>query len=368
MFKKLFGKKKSQKPESYDEAKNLLIESISEESSNKNLGKNFDFCLEFLEEDETKVEDLASSVLPLIESLPLPQAALALSVCVGLIERGYHNDEFIDKIISIYDKHLSAAQPLFKLLEEKVKMSEEGDTMVQDIHSIYNSLVADRNLVPENVVFSAQRVEAFSQSIAAILSISPSYVFKYKSKLKDNILSAIDSYPVCYWLFVLLDILFEDPILVIDIDNNIGFEGKMSGVSDNFQLQHLLMGLSELNENPAISEADLAVANGTGIHVSNTIMERKWNMYTHDIIGESGWEEIKIGPAKTFELQDHWILGKDQPIDIPVREGRRVILLGRCSHKQPCKLQRTFKNLKANIEVERMLTDEEINTWLGIKE
>lgn len=367
MFKKLFGKKKSQKPESYDEAKNLLIESISEESSNKHLAKNFDFCLEFLEEDENKVEDLANSVLPLVESLPLPQATLALSICVGLIERGYHNDEFIDQIVSIYDKHLTAAQPLFKLLEEKVKMSEEGDMMVQDIHSIYNSLVADRNLVPENVVFSAQRVEVFSQNITAILSINPSYISKYKEKLKDNVLSAISSYPVCYYLIILFDILFGDSILVIDVDNNIGFEGKMSGVSDNFQLQHLLMGLSELNENTAISDADLAVANGTGIHVSNTIMERKWNMYTHEIIDEKGWDEIKVGPAKTYELQDHWILGRDQPIDIPIRDGKRVILLGRCSHKQPCKLERTFKNLKAKIEVERMLTDEEINTWLGIK-
>lgn len=367
MFKKLFGKKKSLKPATFEEAKDWLIESISEESSNKNISQNFEYCLEFLTDDAEKVQNLAESVFSLYKTLQLAQAAYALAICVGLIERGYHDDEFIDKIISSYDDDLTAALPFFALLDELVKKGEEGDLSVdQDINTLYFALLADRNQVPQNVAESAQRVGTFAQSIIAILSISPSYIAKYKVKLKDNVLKAISCYSECYWLYSLLEILFDSPIVVIDVDNHKGFEGKISGVSDNFQLQHLLMGLEEMNENPAISEADLAVANGTGIHVSNTIMERKWNMYTHEIIEENDWLDIKVGPAKTFELQEHWILGKDSPLEIPIRDGKRVILLGRCSHKQPCKMQRTFKNMKASIEVEKMLSEEEINSWLGI--
>lgn len=367
MFGKLFGKKKSQKPQFFAEAKDLLIESISEESSNKHLAKNFDYCLEFLEEEPARVEELANSIFPLIQALPIAQASLAMSICASLIERGYRDEDFIDKLVTIYDNHLTEAMPFFTLLEERVKMSEEGDLMIdQDIHGLYNELISNISLVPENVGESARRVDAYSWHIIAILSISPSYISKYRAQLKDNISVAMVCYPVCYWVYVLLEVLFDEPIVVIDVDNHIGFEGKMSGVSDNFQLQYLLMGQSELNEQAAISEEDLSVANGTGIHISNSIMVGKWNMYTHEIIEQDDWVDIKRGPAKTFELQDFWILGKDTPMDIPVHNGKRVILLGRCSNKQPAKLQRTFKNLKANVEVDRVLSEEEINTWLGL--
>lgn len=367
MFGKLFGKKKSQKPQSFAEAKDLLIESISEESSNKHLAKNFDYCVEFFEEDSSRLRDLAESVFPLIVSLPIAQAALAMSICASLIERGYRDEEFIDKVVHVYIDCLTEAMPFFKLLEERVKIAEEGhDYANTDIEVLYKVLINDRNLVPENVGEPARRVEAFSWNIIAILSISPSYIAKYKSQLKDDISTAMVCYPVCYWVLVLLEILFEEPIVVIDVDNQVGFEGKMSGVSDNFQLQYLLMGMSELNEQPAINENDLSVANGSGIHISNSILVGKWNMYTHEILNQEDWQEIKVGPAKTFELQDFWIMGKDTPMDIPMHDGKRVILLGRCSNKQPAKLQRTFKNMKASVAVDKILTEEEINSILGL--
>lgn len=369
MFKKLFGKKKSTKPQSLAEAKSVLIENISEESFNKNVGESFEHCLEFLTEaSKEEIDEFANSIFNLIDALPTAQGSIALSVCSSLVERGHHDEGLIDKIVDLYSKYLKEAMPFFILLDKEVKKGEEGESELDvDVDSLYYELLKDRNQVPENVAKSVIRIEQFSQYIISILSINSSTTNRHKSKLKDYIYFVRDYIQACYWISRLFEVLFEEPIVVIDVDNHIGFEGVMSGVNDNFQLQLLLMGLPELNKQAAINENDLSVVNGTGIHISNSIVEGKWNMYNREIIDQEDWLDIKVGPAKTHELKDFWIWAEGTPLEISVHNGRRAILLGRSSYKRQSRVQRTFKNMKASIEVEKVLSDEEINVWLGIK-
>lgn len=368
MFKKLFGKKKSTKPQSLADAKAELIENISEESSNRHVADSFNHCLDFLTDaPKEEVDSFANSILELTDTLPVAQAALALSICTSLIERGYRNEDFIEKIVDLYSKSLKDGMPFFVLLNKEVKKGEEGDSEIDvDVDTLYTELLKDRSLISESVATAVLKVEHFSQYMISILSIDSSLLDKYKSKLKDDIFFIKDYIQACYWVNRLFNMLFSEPVLVIDVDNHLGIEAIMSGVSDNFQLQHLLMGIPELNNQKAISDQDLAVVNGTGIHISNSIVESKWNMYNREIIDQEDWQDIKVGPAKTHELQDFWIWGEGTPLEISVHNGRRVILLGRSSYKRQSRIQRVFKNMKASIEVEKVLTDEEINSWLGI--
>lgn len=368
MFGKLFGKKKSTKPQTLEDAKKTLIENISEESFNKHVGTNFNDCMEFLVDAPAgELDDFANSIFKLVETLPLGQSILAMSICSNLIQRGYDNEKFVGRVIDFYAQALEAAMPFFRRLDEEVKMGESGDAEIDvDVDSLYYELLKDRNIVSEKVGESVTRIERSSMDIVAILSMSSSTIFEFKSKLKDNIFFVRDYIQGCYWMYRLFEVLFEEPIIVIDVDNHRGFEAVMNGVSDNFQLQHLLMGMTELNDQPAISESDLSVANGTGIHVSNSMIDGKWNMYNREIVDQEDWQDIKVGPAKTMELQDFWIWGEGTPSEISAHNGKRVILLGRSSYKRTARLQRTFENMKASIEVKHILTEDEINEWLGL--
>lgn len=366
MFKKLFGKKKA--PKTFGEIKEELLEAIREESLNKKANNYFNDCLAFLtDENIEETEDLIHNVFTLTTTLPMPQCSVAMSVCTAFFEQGYRNDQLIEKMVDNYRRLLKDSKPFFEMLHNRVKDGENGNSDIDiDVDSLYHELRKDENLVSGALGESVDKVEHFSKYMVSILSIDPSVTIQHKPKLKDDILFIKNYVQWCYWIDRLFDILFNEPIVVIDVDNNVGFEGKMSGVSDNFQLQLLLMAMPELNERPLIGDPELSVVNGTGIQISNAVVEGKWNMYNLDIIHQEGWEEIKIGPAKTYDLQDFWIWGEGAPHEISVHNGKRVVLLGRTPIKRSTRLQRTFKNVKAGIEVEKILTQDEINRWLGL--
>lgn len=69
-----------------------------------------------------------------------------------------------------------------------------------------------------------------------------------------------------------------------------------------------------------------------------------------------------------FSLPDDssafWIWNEGTPADIPVFDGRRVILLGPASYPRSWQSQRMFDNLPAKLEIEHKLTKDEIQDWL----
>ena len=162
--------------------------------------------------------------------------------------------------------------------------------------------------------------------------------------------------------------LFDEPVVIIDIDKKIGFKGKISGVVDNYQLQHLLMDLPLLNDGGvSISEEDLEVINGEGEQKTENSIECKWNMYNLELCEQSNWQRIvnnTENPSQSVDFRNTWIWGEGTPSDISIHDGYRVLLLGAPSYSRSSTIQRTFKNLKANIEIEEELSSEEIDNWL----
>ena len=367
MLKRLFGGKKN-KVESLEEAKVQLIEDIKDEALPKKITQDLETCLEFLKESTPQeIESFKESIFNLTESTSSSQIARAFGVYSNLLERVHITEEDVLKAVNLYNIYLEKSIPFFNLLKDEVKRGEEGDGFYSvDIDEIYKQLMADRNQVYEETAKSVVLIDALGQNLINILSADQSYIKLAKDQLGNDIKQIRDYNQSAYWIERLFDVLFDEPIVVIDVDNHIGIEAKMSGVSDNSQLHLLLMGLPELNSVPAINEQALAIAKGEGIHVSNVIVEYKWNMYHYEVTDQDGWEEIKIGPAKTIELQDFWIAGETTPQELSVNNGKRVILLGRTPVKRASKLQRSFKNMKASVEVVRTLSEEEINTWLKL--
>ncbi len=367
MLKKLFGKKRRE-PKSFEEVKEDLLESIREESLNRKINSNMELLTDyFTEEKETEILDLQKDIYAMATSLPLAQSFAAMTATASLCDYGYYTDSLVDQIVEDYQQLLEKAKPFFDILHQKVKEGEEGELEEDlDVDSLYQQLINDQELISQELSKAVRKFEFTSRNMISILSINPSITLRNKSKLKDQIHSVKIYATSTYWIDRLFEVLYDEPIVVIDVDNNRGFEGKMSGVSDNFQLQLLLMSMQEINENPSFGGPELSVLNGTGVQMTNSIVEGKWNMYNLDIINQDGWEEIKIGPDKTYDLQDLWIWGEGTPKEISVHNGRRAILLGRTPVKRSTRLQRTFKNVKASIEVEKVLSPDEINQWLGL--
>lgn len=368
MFKKLFGRKKNQ-PESLEEAKEALLENIKEEALNKHIPKSLEDLMNFFatEENDDKIADIKQSIFSLIDVLPPAQSVQAFTTYSNLLDRLGVSVNDTQQVVDLYDSYLQKSIPFFNILSEEVKKGEEGDSE-HDIDSIHYQLIRDRERVSEEVAKSVVVLNPFSQNVVDILSVDASYIALGKEKVGEIVKQIKDYNQGAYWVDRLFSVLFEEPLLVIDVDNHVGFEGKMSGIGDNVQLQLFLMSMPELNEHSALTERDFSVVNGTGIHMSPAVIDGKWNLYNWGIIEEDDWDDIKVGPAKTLELQDYWIWGEGTPQEIATRDGKRAVLLGRPTYKRPMKLQRAFKNLKASIEVERILTEDEISEYLGIKD
>lgn len=365
MFKRLFGGKKN-KAESLDDAKKNLLENIVEETQPKKLTESIELCLDFLKEGTSDdIEDIKNVVFQLTQSDSAAQTSKAFSVYSNLLERVHTTEADVRRAIELYTANLDQAIPFFNLLEEEVKKAEEGDEYYSvDIDEIYKQLISDRELVSEETAKSAVLIDSLAQNLVNILSADPHYIKLAKASLQEKVKQIRDYNQGAFLLEKLFNVVYDDPIVVIDVDNHIGIEGKMGGVSDNYQLHLLLMGLPELNPIPAINEDALSIAKGEGIHISNLVVEYKWNMYRYEVTDQEAWDEIKIGPAKTIELKDFWLEGDTMPQEISVHNGKRVLLLGRSPMKRNSRLQRTFKNMKASIKVEKVLTKEEIDQWL----
>ena len=53
------------------------------------------------------------------------------------------------------------------------------------------------------------------------------------------------------------------------------------------------------------------------------------------------------------------------PADIPLFENQRVVLLGPAPYERSWQSQRVFDKLPAELEVEQVLSEQEVETWLA---
>lgn len=168
------------------------------------------------------------------------------------------------------------------------------------------------------------------------------------------------------WIAKLLAVLDNEPILVLEPGYSRGFVGTMDGVSDNFQLHMLLMdalpepswlGFLGVGRFPRhLAE----MAKGRGPQQIDQSVAGRWNVYTWQVVGPDG----KLPPAGDMGSSQFWVWNEGQPVDIPVFEGRRVIVLGPASYPRFWNACRLFARLPAELKVEQKLTAPEVHQWM----
>jgi hypothetical protein len=173
------------------------------------------------------------------------------------------------------------------------------------------------------------------------------------------------------WLRILLTVLDDEPLLVFHVPARRGFRTRISGISSNFQLHTLLADaligrsrgrLAFLRPKnalggPAPHPDVVAVCDGSGPQTIDRPSDGVWNMYQ--------WRAI----APDATLPEHvdskfWVWGEGIPADIEYFEDTRVLLLGPPAYARQWNTGREFAALRASVEIEATLSQEETEKWL----
>ena len=167
------------------------------------------------------------------------------------------------------------------------------------------------------------------------------------------------------FLTIALDILDDEPLIVLHPSTEQGFELTISGVCSNFDLHVLLADRigREGEQGPADGvpvtrpSAD-AVRSAEGHDVgSKPPVIGAWNLYDWRGIGPGG---ALPDPSDS----EFWIWNEGRPSDIPRLEEHRIVVLGPPAYERNWRATRTFAGLRASMTVDRVMSPEEVRAWI----
>lgn len=150
------------------------------------------------------------------------------------------------------------------------------------------------------------------------------------------------------FLVELLDVLDNEPFVVLHRASGRGYELTVSGVGGNFQLQTLLA-------------ATLVGPERDGL-IPGAPPDPAWVAAATD-----GDPSPHGGVNGQFNLVDHtgsWIWGEGRPADIPALDGRRVVLLEPLPYPRSWSPGRLFDRMRPTVQLARILPSVEVAAWL----
>lgn len=340
-------------------------------STDEEVNASLQECFKALgDSNEAEINSFMRSLVNVFNLPDVERGALAATVCGYLVERGFPSDTIVDDVIKFYEELLDNSRLFFEMFLSQVSLIED-DREDRDslIDTLFKDLLTDTDIITPQIYNAVISLDKFYAAAISLFSINKNNFFTAKKRLGEKVAFAQQYNQGCYWINKLFGVLFDESVTVIDIDHHIGFEGKISGVVDNYQLQRLLMNQPLLNGGKSsITEEYFAVVSGNSEQQSMDVsIENKWNMYNIELCEQEGWKKLinTPTPEQFLEFQDTWIWSEGSPSEISKRAGKRIILLGAPSYSRSTKVQRTFRNLKASILVEKELSSLEIDKWLN---
>lgn len=153
------------------------------------------------------------------------------------------------------------------------------------------------------------------------------------------------------WLYGLLTVLDDEPLIVLHRESGRGFRVTVSGVGDNFQL-HTLLAAALVGEGSA-----------GGLPGRRPTAE--------EIAAASDGEELEVpgGIKGCFNLVDgygEWIWNEGRPADIPPLEGTRVVVLDPAPYERVWNAGRAYPMMRPTVRVDGPLPDDEAARWLSL--
>ncbi|MCX4460882.1 hypothetical protein OG585_49090 (plasmid) [Streptomyces sp. NBC_01340] len=146
-----------------------------------------------------------------------------------------------------------------------------------------------------------------------------------------------------------LAILDDEPLIVLHRPTGSGFEVRIGGIGDNFQLHTLL--------------AHVLVSGG---HVPGTAPSAdSVRLATDPEPARGRTEAVATGAFELLAPDGERIWNEGLPDDIPVVEEYRLLVLDEPLYQRSWNADRFFPHLPGTAELTRVLSDDEARTWFA---
>lgn len=146
-----------------------------------------------------------------------------------------------------------------------------------------------------------------------------------------------------------LAVLDDEPLLVLHKPTGTGFEVRIGGIGDNFQLHTLL--------------AHVLIGGG---HVRGTAPSAESvRLATDPRPGRGRTETVATGAFELLAPDGERIWNEGLPDDVPVVEGRRLLVLDEPMYQRSWNADRFFPLLPGAAELTRVLPADEARTWFA---
>ncbi|MFJ3670159.1 hypothetical protein ACIPSE_27260 [Streptomyces sp. NPDC090106] len=141
-----------------------------------------------------------------------------------------------------------------------------------------------------------------------------------------------------------LRVLDDEPLIVLHRPTGTGYALRMSGIGDNFQLHTLL--------------ADVLVGGG---HVPGRAPSAREAAVCRDAPGQ----QPTTGTFNLVAPDGQWVWNEGTPADIPLVDGRRLLVLDPAPYERGWAAGRFFPGMTGDLVLERVLDVPETRYWLG---
>ncbi len=283
------------------------------------------------------------------------RASVLMMVCGSLVELGAKTTPLHEPLIRQFHKLIEQSHSFHEAMLSNLPNSKNKD----------RDRATALRLASAELPDEAEAWNALEQSYpAGIALFSVSREARHlASRELASVRNIAEFHPGAGWLWKILQVLDDEPLLVIEPLTGLGIVGRMNGVSDNFQLNVLLMDVFPRGwfQRRRVSKLAANVARGIGPQHTDDAIYGVWNLYTKAALNSDG----TLPDPKDHEADKTTAVWNEGiPADIPLLDGHRVVLLGPKSYIRTWHAQRDFNLLRADISKVRKLKQAEVENWL----
>jgi hypothetical protein len=213
----------------------------------------------------------------------------------------------------------------------------------------------DRGMDRQDAYLLVQAWFAGGQWVRPVLYLSQRKDVRVALPERPRLTAAVEAMrehvETAHWLFGLLLVLDDEPLVVLHRATGRGYRVTIGGIGDNFQLHTLLAAALVGDESRGLlpgrrpTEAEIAAAS------------------EGEDVTPSG------GIRGTFNLVDangEWIWNEGRPADIPKLEGVRVGVLDPPPYERSWNAGRLYPRMRPAVSVTGVLPPDEARHWLGL--
>ena len=300
--------------------------------------------------------ELSAGLVPLIPALgevALGNGGLLATLVAGMIEQGADPLPVLPVLVERLSTGLELAAQ-FGVLADKLGDDVTAPTSPEEYRELRERVV----LAAPRAGLTVEEAGEITQAWFTVNDWIPSLLLPLQQKVARQALPERDRLTAAAagmtphaedaaWLFGLLEVLDDEPLLVLHRPTGRAYDLTISGVGDNFQLHTLLAATLIGDESRGLlpgeppEEAWVAAATDGELMPTGGIHGR---FSLADAAGETVWNEAR-------------------PADIPLFGDHRVIVLDPPPFERSWNLGRAYPLMRPDVVLNRILPADEAGTW-----